>query len=223
MTRSLPTLALLAGLLAQAPAHAVNYTETFDGATASNGAYGIGTIPGTGMALVEGNAWIVGAAAPHGNALDLGSGWYTPNFDAQTNIGSSTAQSVASFDLLAGHTYTLTFDWSRQAWSAGNGPFPTALTASFGSHSVTYNDVAGFFYGEEWKAGLLSFTPAADELGVHVVFTAAGPGGYSGLLVDNVAMVGMAPVPEPQALWLMAAGLGLFGLGRLRRRAQAGH
>jgi len=205
-------------LAAAAPAAAQSlYTETFEAAAASNAAYPVGTIAGTGMAVVNGYAWITSSDAQHGHVLDLGTGWYTSNVDPQTQIGSSTARSVATFDLLAGHTYTVSFDYSRQAWSAGNGPFSTALTASFGNHSVTYNDVAGFFYGLEWKAGLLSFTPAADELGVPLVLTAFGPPGYSGMVVDNISMVGLAPVPEPQAgalLLLGLAGLGLLGRWR---------
>lgn len=203
-----------AATLAQA---ATLYTETFEGAAASNGAYGPGPIPGSGVEVVNGSVWIA-ADASHGNVLDLGSGWYTGNVDPVTQIGSSTARSIATFDLQAGHTYTLSYDYSRQAWSAGNGPFDTALTVAFGSHSVTYHDVAGFFYGTDWQAGSLSFTAANDELGVHVAFTAFGPPGYSGMQVDNVSLIGLAPVPEPAPALLLAGGLAVLAAARRRAR-----
>jgi len=132
---------------------------------------------------------------------------------------------VAAFDLLAGYTYTLSFDYSRQTFSAGNGPFDTSLIGSLGSHSVTYNDVAGFYYGFDWQSGGLTWTQAVTELGAHVTFTALAPGGYSGMLVDNISMVGVAPnvtapVPEPETYALMLAGLTLMAsVARRRRRS----
>lgn len=195
-------------------------TETFDGATPSNGIYGTGQIAGTGIEVVNGFVWIVNAGGAQGHAIDLGSGWYTNVVDPSTQVGSSTARSVASFDLLAGTTYTVNFDYSRQGFSAGNGPFDTALTVSLGSHSVRYSEVAGFYYGMDWHAGVLQFTALADEPGARVVLTASGPPGYSGMVVDNISMVGVAaPVPEPQAAWLLLAGLLATGAAVRRRRA----
>lgn len=191
-------------------------TETFDAATASNGAYGVGTIPNTGVEVVNGYVWIA-AATDHGNVLNLGSGWYTTNVDPVTNVGSSTARSIATFDLLAGQSYVLSFDYSRQAWSGGNGPFDTALKVSFGSHDVTYQEVTGFYFGTDWKAGTLAFTPSADELGVHVVFTAFAPPGYSGMLVDNVSLIGLAPVPEPGTTAMLLLGLAVCGVAARSR------
>jgi hypothetical protein len=132
--------------------------------------------------------------------------------------------SVASFDLRAGYTYTLSFDYSRQTFSAGNGPFDTSLIGSLGTHSVTYHDVAGFYYGFDWQRGGLTWTQAANDAGAHVSFTALAPGGYSGMLVDNISMVGLPPVvsqpvPEPETWALMLAGLTLSGwMARRRRR-----
>jgi hypothetical protein len=137
-----------------------------------------------------------------------------------TSVGSSTARSIATFDLLAGQSYVLSFDYSRQAWSAGNGPFDTALKMSFGSHEVTYTDVAGFYYGMDWKPGTLAFTPSADELGVHVAFTAFAPPGYSGMLVDNVSLIGLPPVPEPATTAMLLLGLAVCGtVARSRGKA----
>lgn len=214
-----PAVLAAAAALSLGPAQAATLlAETFEGAAASNAAYPIGQIPGTGIEIVEGNGWIA-PDATHGNVLDLGSGWYAPNYDPIANIGSSTARSVAGFDLHAGTVYTLTFDYSRQAFSAGNGPFDTALTVAVGGHSVSYSDVVGFYYGPDWAPGSLTFAPVADELGMHVVITAAGPGGYSGIMIDNISWVGVpaAPVPEPASSALLLAGAGFAGAAALRR------
>ena len=218
-----------AAAFAFASAHAADLPlETFSAATASNAAYSTGTIAGTALEVVSGYAWIAnGDADPaRGNYLDLASGWYAPNYNPTTDVGSSTVRSLASFDLIAGYQYTLSFDYSRQTFSAGNGPFNTSLTASLGSYSVTYQDVAGFYYGFDWQTGGISWTQQTTELGARVMFSASGPAGYSGMNVDNISMIGLAPtapvptapVPEPGTWALMFGGLGLVATMARRRR-----
>ena len=93
--------------------------ETFEGAQASNAAVPAGPIAGTGFELVAGTAWVAPAnTLSHGNILDLASGWYASTFNAGANLGYTTVQTISTFDLLAGYTYSLSFDWSRQAFSA---------------------------------------------------------------------------------------------------------
>src|ERR1700712_1134629 len=117
------------------PAHADDFPiETFSGAPLSNATYSPGPITGPALLLTSGYASIgADPASGHGNYLDLFSGSYAGNVGAD-GIGSSTVRSVAAFDLLAGYTYTLSFDYSRQTFSAGHGPFDTALTGSPRSH-----------------------------------------------------------------------------------------
>ena len=157
--------------------------------------------------------------------LDLASGWYASTFDNVANVGYSTVQTISTFDLLAGYSYTLSFDYSRQAFSAGNGPFDTSLIASLGSFSQTFTDVVGFYYGEDWNTATLTWTHALTQLGQRIVFTASGPAGYSGMDIDNVAMAGLppvtAPVPEPETWAMLLAGLALVGRMTRRRRADA--
>ena len=210
--------AVAAALALALPQAAQAYGENSEGITPSNGAYASGVIPGSGFEVVAGYAWAVqaDATAANGKALDLASGWYSPNFDNTINQGSSTVRSVQTFDLVAGWQYTLSFDYSRQGFSAGNGPFASTVTASVGGQSVSYSDVVGFFYGIDWKAGTLTWVQTADAVGVPLMFTAAGPAGYSGMNIDNIAFSGVAVVPEPSAWLLLAAGL--LVLPRLRRR-----
>ena len=198
-------------------------TETFEGAPVSNFSVPSGPIAGTGFEVVAGTVWVQPAnTLSHGHVLDLGSGVYASTWTAATNVGYSTVQTISTFDLLAGYTYTLNFDFSRQPWSAGNGPFDTSLTASLGSFSQTFLDVAGFYYGETWNSAALSWTQAVTQLGQHIVFTASGPTGYSGMDIDNVAMAGLAPVvtgavPEPETWVMLLAGLALIGRNARRR------
>ncbi len=71
----------------------------------------------------------------------------------------------------------------------------------------------------------MTWTQGADDLGAHVTFTAMAPAGYSGMLVDNISMVGLppeplvpSPIPEPETYALMLAGLGAIGWVARRRR-----
>lgn len=223
-TRFARLVTTLAFAGACAAARADYPTETFEGAQASNASVPLGPIAGTGFELVAGIAWIAPAnTLSHGKVLDLASGWYASTFDNAANLGYSTVRTISTFDLLAGYTYTLSFDYSRQAFSAGNGPFDTSLIASLGAFSQTFADVAGFYYGEDWNSATLTWTQAVTQLGQHITFTASGPAGYSGMDIDNVAMAGLppvlAPVPEPETWALMIAGLAM--VGRLARRRSA--
>ena len=221
-TRFARLLAALAFVGACAAARADLPAETFEGATASNAAVPPGPIAGTGFELLAGTAWVAPSNVPaHGNVLDLASGWYASTMDYTASVGYTTVQTISTFDLLAGYTYTLGFDYSRQAFSAGNGPFDTSLIASLGGFSQTFHDVVGFFYGESWSTATLTWTQAVTQLGQRITFTASGPGGYSGMDIDNVAMAGLppvlAPVPEPETWAMLLAGLALVGR-RMRRR-----
>jgi hypothetical protein len=212
----LRTAALCAsvGLLTAAQAATV-FTDDFSG-------IGAGplpaSMPGSGFELVDGYAQGRDDAAPQGRYLWLAAGWYAESYDQQTNIGDSKVASTLSFDLLAGHSYTLAFDWSRGPAGGGNGPFAMSLTAEVGSQSVSYNDVTGFYYGTEWRPGLLTWTQASDEPGVQLRFIGSGFA-YAAAAVDNIVFSVQSPVPEPAtwALWL-ASLVGGCALRSRRRR-----
>ena len=211
--------------VASAPAYAsTELTETFENTTPDQyniGVYG-GPIGHTGLEVITALAVVrydPSGAPEHGRFLELPTGWYSTNYDYATGVGTSAVQSIASFDLLAGEQYSFTFDWSRRQGASGNGPFPTSLTASLGSHSVSYEDVTGFYYAYDWKTVTLSWTQSADEFGQHINFFASGDG-YSGVVIDNISLIGVPAVPEPSTYALMLAGLGVIGW-TARRRAKA--
>jgi len=228
--------------LAFAPAHAADgITETFENTIPDQYNQGVysGIIANTGLEWVAGDPVIrydPSGAPGHGAFLELPTGWYSPNHDYAIGVGTSSVQSIATFDLLAGYEYSMTFDWSRRQGAAGNGPFPTSLTASLGSHSVSYQDVSGFYYLYDWTTATLSWTQRDTELGAHMMFTGSGDG-YSGVALDNISLIGLAPaggggggvggeggavpaVPEPETYALMLAGLALMGCFVSRRHAR---
>lgn len=178
-------------------------------------------LPGSGFAVVDGFVQGRDDAPPQGRYLWLAAGWYAESYDLQTQIGDSKVASDAVFDLLAGHTYTLSFDWSRGPVGGGNGPFALSLTAEVGSHAVTYNDVTGFHYPTDWHPGQLSWTQVADELGVRLRFIGTGYA-YAAAAVDNIVFDVQSPVPEPATpALLLAGGLAVGAIVR-RRKASVG-
>jgi hypothetical protein len=64
----------------------------------------------------------------------------------------------------------------------------------------------------------LAYTPAADEMGVHLGFATVVPAGaFHGAIIDNVMLT--TAVPEPGPLALMTAGLAALAFVARRRRA----
>jgi hypothetical protein len=107
-------------------------------------------------------------------------------------------QTISTFDLLAGYTYTLSFDYSRQAFSAGNGRFETSLIASLGSFSQSFADVVGFYYGEDWNSGDADVDQAVTQLGQHISFTASGPAATRAWTSTTSPWAGLPPVVAPR-------------------------
>ena len=199
------------------------YTETFEGVGMLNNAF-TATIIGSGLEMTQGYSLVVAndPTPGRGNYLMLPTGFYQC-FCADP---SATARSIGTYDLFAGNMYTFNFDWSRNPVGGGNGPFNVSLTASVGSHSVTFNDVAGFYYPYNWAPASLSWTQGVTELGARIGLYATGEL-YSGMIVDNLTLVsvpsvGPSPtstVPEPSTWLLMTSGL--IGVAAIARRRRA--
>lgn len=191
------------------------------------------TIAGTGLQVTDG--WVQIITDPtvngRGDYMWMPLGWYQPVYNQTTNIGTAAFKATQTFDLFAGVQYTLSFDWTRQGFSAGNGPFPFSLTAYLGTQSLQLDDNAGFYYGDNWQTAQIAFTPQSTQLGATIKFAGSGFA-YSGVYLDNISMVGVGTptppagggasvVPEPSTWMLLASGLGILAL-MARRRSRDG-
>ncbi|MGK5079369.1 choice-of-anchor C family protein [Janthinobacterium sp. HLX7-2] len=121
-----------------------------------------------------------------------------------------------SFNVVAGHTYNLSFDMARNS----NAPAGQGVAVNFGG-------VLGDFYSTDAASNTLyghtlSFTAASTGLASLSFVSAAKVGtpydNYSGAVIDNVAV--MAAVPEPETYAMLLAGLGLMGFMRRRKAAK---
>lgn len=217
-------------LLCAAPAPVAGQglpTESFDNVPSNYYRFGFtGDVIGTDLTVAQGIGEVINdnVGANRGNYYWMRLGYYAPTWD-QAGYGTSTLRARSTFDLFAGTTYILRFDWSRQGFSAGNGPFPFTLTANLGSASLVLQDNAGFFFGENWQTATLSFTPTVSELGAIIAFSGIGQA-YSGVFLDNISMVAVdAPppplpnvVPEPSSwLLMLSGGVALLLVSRRRR------
>lgn len=206
----LGTTLFVGALLASGSSTAALLTEDFEGGVASDYVYFVANESITGTAFTTGDGWArIISQGDHGNVLNLPLGWYAPSYDPGTSAGTGMIRSTDTFDLLAGHTYTLAFDLSTQGWSAGNGPFNWNVVASFGNHAATDPILgqSGFYYGIDWQHHELVFTPQMNLGDVPLVFSATGYG-YSGIILDNITAIDQTTVvPLPATLWLFAGGL----------------
>jgi hypothetical protein len=147
------------------------------------------------------------------------SGW-SPAADGQNSLdinGWEAGQISQAFDDVAGKTYTVTFDYSRNAAGA---PDPATADVAVGDalvHVSSANDPSQFgtVGAMLWKTESFTFVGSGHDT---ISLTATVPGN-GGVFFDDVRVSG--GVPEPAAWSLMIAGFGLAGAALRRRRAVA--
>jgi hypothetical protein len=201
--------ALYAAMLGSASAGTI-FSENFSGATP--GLYG-GAIPGTGFAATNGNVDIIGVL--HGSSFSCVNNPTGNCLDLIGNVGIGAITSTTTFNLLVGHTYTLTFNDIVQ----GGNTLPSELfDVSLGSllRQETSLSTAVTSVTEV-------FTPSSEQDGATLVFSSItnddnvhGPVLDSIVLTDAGSGQPVGAVPEPGTLALMGAGI--VGLGLVRRR-----
>jgi len=86
--------------------------------------------------------------------------------------------------------------------------------SSCGEQGEAYLDDQGFFFnGLSVGAGLTNLNTYLVSVQIKEIATAGGGAGLSAITIDTAA------TPEPSTVLLFVAGLGVVGLGRLRKRA----
>lgn len=147
---------------------------------------------------------------------DIGSTPYGSQF-LGLNAGNADSQTVPN--LVAGTTYYLTA-YFADAFGGGSPSLTMAVTGA-ATASQTYGAPVGGPYGAAntipFTAATLSFV-AQTSGAATVTLTDSSPG--AAIVVDNVLLDTVAPVPEPSTWALVGlGGAGLLGFG-LRRRVR---
>lgn len=211
------SVACAAMLTTGAASASVLFSETFSLAqTNDNGqSYGVGLIDNTGFFVSSGSVDIGGSHnTTFGAAFGCG---HNPGGNCIDLIGSApgSIQTVNSFNLVAGQTYTIAMGATLFGGSfAAPADFTVRLTTST---SILFStNLSAPTFGGMLSA---SFTPSVNQAGVFLSLTALPvASGTRGPILDNISLSTVTPVPEPAAFAMFAAGLGLLGL--VRRHAK---
>jgi hypothetical protein len=189
MKKILLTGAALFGLATAANA-VVLFTDNFEGNT-----NGTGVTP-VNWTVTGGSVDVVSTFGAQGHQIDMDG----------ASLNTAVIETNAGFNILAGNTYKIDFDYGTKS---PNFEIMTVQLGSFG-------------------AGVLNFTGAMASL-VHASFTFLATSNFpaaklmfsgfvgtsNGMLLDNVSLEQLSPIPLPPGALLF--GTGLFGLGALAR------
>jgi hypothetical protein len=237
--KKIALIAVAGALLATVPAHAQSTNLVKNGGfattttTAANGNFELTTnntygsvanwttAGGYNLLFNTGNA-----ATTAGNAygqytytgkeyLNFAAAGMTGNFlalDGDPSFAGAVSQSIVG--LVAGQTYTLSFDWSGNQIASRTGATLNGLTASIGGNSFSTASVA---QGSGAQHASYNFTYKAGASNVLSFLSNGSPVGLPPVaLLDNVSL---SAVPEPATWATMLIGVGLVGGAmRVRRR-----
>jgi hypothetical protein len=162
------------------------------------------TVTSDSLTVKLGNADGVSATGQVRNALVCNSG-----------CAESSQVGLTSGNVINGVTVDADNVWSQSfaCPPPALGP-PTSLNAAVAPCGTAYLDDQGFFFnGVSVGAGLTNLNTYLVSVQVKEIATAGGGAGLSAITIDAGA-----PTPEPSTVLLFVAGLGVVGLGRLRKR-----
>jgi hypothetical protein len=204
MRYTLPSKIALTAALTFAPLTAASaatlFTDNFNGTPTGLNATPSGWIVSNGTVDIIGDGFF-DFYPGNGNYIDL---------DGSSN-NAGRIETVSTFDLVAGTTYTISFDYGKNAAN------PETLSFGLGASSGTLNLAAGTI--SNFLSFSFSFVAATDIAAAVLFFEAAGSDNQ-GPVLDNVVLTAEPPnadVPLPSALLLLASAIG--GLGILKRRS----
>ncbi|WP_294046956.1 PEPxxWA-CTERM sorting domain-containing protein [Sphingomonas sp.] len=137
--------------------------------------------------------------------------------------GDTLARGVLSQtinNLIAGNTYTLTFQWGAGQLASRNGATTESLTYSLGNQSFTTNTVNTTSGGNQgWYTVTQNFVAGGTSQTLSFLSNGTPNGLPPVALLDNVSLT--AAVPEPASWALMIVGFGAMGYSLRRRRETA--
>ena len=164
------------------------------------------TALGSNWTTLLGNVDVIGV----GSAYDpLPNGGKYVDLDG-TGSAPITWLSSASFAVVAGQQYQLTFDYAGN--NRGGSPDSMFLTVEVASQAAVSQSLLGVTSSTGWTTSTVTFTPTATSASIRLLHLS---GDNQGILLDNVSVVA---VPEASEWAMMLAGLGVVGLIARRRR-----
>jgi hypothetical protein len=155
--------------------------------------------------------------------------WALPANTASMNIGNNFmaldgdsgargALQQTINGLVAGKTYTLTFDWAADQLEGRHGQTTEQLQVSLGSQTQSTSVVIDPSESATlWQQVTMTFTPTTSGSEVLSFLSIGTPDGLPPMaLLDNVSLT----IPEPATWGLMLVGVAAVGASlRMRRRA----